>query len=246
VTGNSFTGIFKVVKMEILKSFGERVAFHKQRSHRIEALSDGVFAITMTLLVLDIRIPLGRMTTEVNLWLALMHTVPKILTYVLSFSLAGQFWAVFMNQFNYIHASDRNGNIIAVFYFLFVSLLPFSTSFLSEHLWSKVAVGFYVFNIFFIVLLATLHWMYSYYAGLVQVEGNDRNVIHKAIMRLARTALVSYGVVACCCIFSSYLALCATICLQIAFTFIGFIEILLSTWKKKLKIFTVSVQNRDV
>lgn len=232
--------------MEVLKSFGERIAFHKQRPHRIEALSDGVFAIVMTLLVLDIRIPVGMLTTEVDLWNALMHTVPKILTYVLSFSLAGQFWAVFMNQFNYIHSSDRNGNIIAVFYFLFVSLLPFSTSFLSEHLWSKIAVGFYVFNIFFIVLLATLHWMYSYYAGLVQVEGNDRVVIHAAIMRLARTALISYAIVFCCCFFSSYLALCVTILLQIAFTFIGFIEIMCAACMKKLKMFTVSVENKGV
>ena len=232
--------------MEVLKSFGERIAFHKQRPHRIEALSDGVFAIVMTLLVLDIRIPVGMLTTEVDLWNALMHTVPKILTYVLSFSLAGQFWAVFMNQFNYIHTSDRNGNIIAVFYFLFVSLLPFSTSFLSEHLWSKIAVGFYVFNIFFIVLLATLHWIYSYYAGLVQVEGNNRIIIHAAIIRLARTALISYGLVFCLCFFSSYLALCVTILLQIAFTFIGFIEIMCAACMKKLKMFTVSVENKGV
>jgi uncharacterized membrane protein len=232
--------------MDILKSFGERVAFHKQRPHRIEALSDGVFAIVMTLLVLDIRIPVGHMTSETNLWYALMHTAPKILTYVLSFSLAGQFWSVFMNQFNYIRSSDRNGNIIAVFYFLFVSLLPFSTSFLSEHLWSKVAVGFYVFNIFFIVLLATFHWMYSYYAGLVQVEENNRTVIHAAIMRLARTALVSYGIVFCFCFFSSYLALCATIFLQIIFTFIGFIEMLYSAFNAKLKNTTAGIENKIV
>lgn len=232
--------------MDILKSFGERVAFHKQRPHRIEALSDGVFAIVMTLLVLDIRIPFGVMTTETDLWSALMHTLPKILTYVLSFSLAGQFWAVFMNQFNYIHTSDRNGNIIAVFYFLFVSLLPFSTSFLSEHLWSKVAVGFYVFNIFFIVLLATLHWIYSYYAGLVQVEGNNRIIIHASIIRLARTALISYGLVFCLCFFSSHLALCFTIFLQIVFTFIGFIDILLVAWKKLLRYLQLAIAHKNM
>ena len=50
--------------MELFKSFGDKVAFHKQRSQRIEALADGVFAIVMTLLVLDIRTPMNGMDTE--------------------------------------------------------------------------------------------------------------------------------------------------------------------------------------
>lgn len=114
--------------MELLKSFGEKVAFHKQRSHRIEALADGVFAIVMTLLVLDIRTPLNEMDTERGLLLLLWHTIPKIFTFVLSFSLVGLFWVVLTNQFNYIQESDRNSIVIVIFFLLFVSLLPFSTS----------------------------------------------------------------------------------------------------------------------
>lgn len=53
--------------MEIPK-LNEKAAYHKQRSHRIEALADGVFAIAMTLLVLDIRLPLGEMNTEKEVW----------------------------------------------------------------------------------------------------------------------------------------------------------------------------------
>src|SRR4051812_15077488 len=109
--------------MGISESLSERVAYHKQRSHRIETLSDGVFAITMTLLVLDIRVPLDQMNTEKGMWFSLLDTLPKILTFILSFSVAGQFWSIFTNQFNYIHTSDRNENIIGIFYLMFVSLL---------------------------------------------------------------------------------------------------------------------------
>ena len=222
--------------MELSKSLGEKIAFHKQRSHRIEALADGVFAIVMTLLVLDIRTPLNEIDTEKGLLVSLWHTVPKIFTFVLSFSLVGQFWVILTNQFNYILESDRNSIIIVIFFLLFVSLLPFSTAFLSEHLWSKVAIGFYVFNILLIILMGTLHWLYSWHTGLMKLTEYKGIVIHKAIMRLARTALISYGIVAVSCFFSNRLALFATILLQIAFTFIGFFEIINSALKKKLSI----------
>jgi uncharacterized membrane protein len=221
--------------MNITNYLGEGIAYHKQRSHRIETLADGVFAITMTILVLDIRIPIKEMNTEEGILFSLLNTLPKILTFVLSFSVAGQFWSIFTNQFNYIHTSDRKENIIAFFYLMFVSLLPFSASFLSEHLWSRVAVGFYIFNLLLILSFHTLHWFYSYYTGLVKVEGNDKIVIHKAIMSRAKTAFVAYAILIGCCFFSSYLALCGTILVHVIFTFGGFIEMLYSKRTQKIK-----------
>ena len=175
------------------------------------------------------------MNTENGVWFSLLDVLPKILTFILSFSVAGQFWSVFTNQFNYVHASDRNENIIAMFFLMFVSLLPFSTSFLSEHLWSRVSMGFYILNILLILLFHTLHWLYAYHTSLVKLEGNERMVIHKAIMNRARTAFIAYVIVAGCCFFSSYLALCGTILVHIVFTFTGFIEMLHSLVSKKSK-----------
>jgi uncharacterized membrane protein len=217
--------------MSISKSLFGSVAYHKQRSHKIEALADGVFAIVMTLLVLDIRIPFKEMNTENGLWHSLIQTSPKILTFILSFSVAGQFWSIFINQFNYIHISDRNENVIALFYLMFVSLLPFSTSFLSEHLWSRIATGFYIFNIVLIILFNILHWYYSYHVGLVKVDGNEEFVIHKAILSRTRTAFVAYAILIGCCFFSSYVALCGFILVHIIFTFSGFIKMLNSKRK---------------
>jgi len=221
--------------MSIFKSLFGSVAYHKQRSHKIEGLADGVFAIVMTLLVLDIRIPLKELNTENGVWFSLLGNMPKILTFILSFSVAGQFWSIFTNQFNYVHTSDRNEIIIAMFFLMSVSLLPFSTSFLSEHLWSRAAIGFYTFNMLLILLFHTLHWFYSYHSGLVKPEGNERVVIHKAIMNRARTAFIAYVIVVVCCFFSSYLALCGTILMHIIFAFTGFIELLHSLSRKKIK-----------
>lgn len=219
--------------MNILKYLSEKVAFQKQRTHRIETLADGVFAIVMTLLVLDIHVPVGNMDTEGDKLISLFNTVPKLLTFVLSFLVAGHFWSVFTNQFNYIHASDRCENIIAILFLLCVSLLPFSSSFLSDHLGSRVAVGFYVFNLLLILLMNLLHWLYAYHSGLVQVKANGEALIHKAIISRAAIALITHCIVAVFCFFNSTLSLLGIIFLQVIFTFSGFIEITISRWRKK-------------
>jgi uncharacterized membrane protein len=219
--------------MAIFNALSEIVAYHKQRSHRIEALADGVFAIVMTLLILDVRIPIKEMNTEAGLLISLLHTLPKILTFILSFTVAGQFWSTFTNQFNYIHTSDRNENIIALFYLMFVSILPFSTSFLSEHLWSRVAIGFYVLNILVILFFQILHWWYSYKAGLVKSDDNQGLIIHKAMMARGRTALIAYIVGIACSLFNSYLALYVTILVHFIFLFSGIVETINIHLRKK-------------
>jgi uncharacterized membrane protein len=220
--------------MAILNALSERVGYRKQRSHRIEALADGVFAIVMTLLVLDIRTPIQEMNTELGLINSLMQTLPKILTFILSFTVAGQFWSTFTNQFNYIHSSDRNQNIIALFYLMFVSLIPFSTSFLSEHLWSRVAIGFYILNILLILIFQILHWLYSYKSGLMKSEDHEGLIVHKAMMARGKAALVGYILVVGFCALSSAVALCVTILVHTIFLFSGFIETVNSRLSKKV------------
>lgn len=221
--------------MQIRNSLSEIVAYRKQRSHRIEALTDGVFAIVMTLLVLDIRTPFIKTDSEAAIIQQLIQLLPKILTYMLSFSVLGQLWSIFTNQFNFLHTSDRNEHIIALFFLMFVSLLPFSTSFLSEHLWSRIAVGFYIFNIVLIICLNNLHWYYAFHAGLIKPEGAQTIDIHKAIIRRAKAAFIGYSIVMICCFFNSYLAIFGTIALHIIFKFTGFIEMFVLFRRNKIK-----------
>ena len=218
--------------MELFKLLSEKVAFHKQRPDSIEALAHGIFAITMTLLVLDIQLP--EMNRDNDAWLSLKHSFPKIATFILSFTVVGLFWTVFTNQFNYIKVSDRRENIIALFYLMFVSLFPFSTSFLSDNLTSNVAVGFYIVNNLVVLLMNLLHWLYSYHHGLVQIEENRRAVIHKAVLIPAKISITAQALLLGCCFFSSAVALYGTFFLQIIFTFNGYFELLYSMGRKKL------------
>ena len=90
--------------MQLPKSLSEKVAYHKQRSHRIEALADGVFAIVMTLLVLDIRVPVMKLVPRQIFGIRWNTRLPKILTFFLSFSVAvsyGQFLQTSLTTSNF-------------------------------------------------------------------------------------------------------------------------------------------------
>ena len=73
-----------------------------RRLDRIAALSDGVFAIAMTLIVLEIRVPdPGPIVTEQDLWNALLTLGPRLVTYFLSFLTLGIFWNGQQTQLNF-------------------------------------------------------------------------------------------------------------------------------------------------
>ncbi len=74
--------------------------------HRIAALSDGIFAIAMTILVLNINIPDKELVKQIGLLNALLANVQEFYTYFLSFFLLGVFWGIQHKQMNVIEKTD--------------------------------------------------------------------------------------------------------------------------------------------
>jgi uncharacterized membrane protein len=93
------------------------------RIHRLEALSDGVFAIVVTLLVLDIKVPvIEAIHSEIQLVHAFFQLTPKLLTYFMSFITLGIFWTGHTTQFHFIKkVIDILFGLIFSFCFLFLS-----------------------------------------------------------------------------------------------------------------------------
>jgi uncharacterized membrane protein len=80
-----------------------------RRLDRIAALSDGVFAIAMTLIVLEIRVPdPGPIRSEQDLWNAVVGLAPRLVTYFLSFLTLGIFWNGQQTQLNMFATADRD------------------------------------------------------------------------------------------------------------------------------------------
>ncbi len=191
--------------------------FAGQKISRIEALSDGVFAIALTLLVLDINVPVKEViNSEANALYALISLHTKFFPYLLGFMTLGIFWAGHAMQFKFIKRTDRHLSWLTVFFLMFVSLMPFSTAFLSEHTQYKVAIGFYWLNIFLLGLMLFLHWSYAYRKNMLD-EAIDKAVVNRAVCNRIIYAQIAYAVAALFCFVSTYLSVALIIITQLCF-----------------------------
>jgi uncharacterized membrane protein len=130
---------------------------------RIEALSDGVFAIALTLLVLDLRMPdVPRSAPIRQVVSALFALGPSFLSVLMTFVLGGSFWFMHHATFHSIKYITRGIATINLLFLMFVSLLPFSTSLIGKlgpnH---PVALAVYFANQFALGLTLNLLWMYG-------------------------------------------------------------------------------------
>jgi len=102
---------------------------------RLEAFCDGVFAIALTLLIIDIKIP---STIEINntadFWFAIKHIAPSIFAFILSFIIILITWVNHHNSFTLINKSSNTFIYANGFLLLTVVFIPFPTSLLGEHL----------------------------------------------------------------------------------------------------------------
>ncbi len=129
---------------------------------RMETLVDGIFAIAMTVLVLDLKAPPSLTDlTSAQLASYLAALGDDFINYVVSFILLANFWVVHHKQFHYIRRTDIRHLWINLAFVMFVGLVPFTTSLISRvaDLW--IADIIFHLNIFILSLLAALNWWYA-------------------------------------------------------------------------------------
>jgi uncharacterized membrane protein len=159
---------------------------------RIAGLSDGVFAIAMTLIVLEIRIPgLPAGATEGDLWSAILTLGPRFVTYALSFLTLGIFWAGQQTQLNHFDRADRDLSWIHVAFLAAVALMPFSTSLLAEFITFRLAILVYWANIYVLGMVLFGSWLYAVRAGLLKDDVGPE--VGHAIKRRILVAQALYG-----------------------------------------------------
>lgn len=129
---------------------------------RLEAFSDGVIAILITIMVLELHTPAG------TSWHALGHELPVLLTYVLSFVFLGIYWNNHHHMFAAV--SQIRGTVLwANLHLLFwLSLIPFSTAWMSEHRFPPLPTALYG-----VVLLAAAIAYLILQATLIRAEGEN-------------------------------------------------------------------------
>ena len=124
---------------------------------RIEALCDGVFAIIMTLLVFDIKVP---DVDPAQLATGLATLGPRLIGYGVSFVLLGIYWLGHRAQYQYIRHADQNLHWLNMLFFAFSGLIPFTTGLVSQYPAQFLAVAIYGVNLVLIGLALYVHWLY--------------------------------------------------------------------------------------
>jgi len=132
-------------------------------TNRVEALADGIFAVAMTLLVLDVRPPTD-LTKPLSAWF--LSEWPRLFAYALSFALLGVYWVSHHAHFQYIRRTNRPLLWINILFFLFISLIPFSASWLadsfrSRYPYQETVLIVYGLHLIVIAALVALHWWYG-------------------------------------------------------------------------------------
>ncbi len=127
---------------------------------RQKTLADGVFAIVMTLLVLELAIPELHGEKDQELTKALAAMWPNFIAYTLSFFVLGVFWLIHHFLFDVIKYYDPRLAWLNILFLLFVALVPFTTSLLGEYLLHKTTAIVYGIQLLLIFFTGFVIWSY--------------------------------------------------------------------------------------
>ena len=124
--------------------------------HRIEALTDSIFAVAMTLLVIELRLPDNQVPADLARGVA--HLIPKFVAWIISFFVLGIFWFSHHRLFHYVRHVDETLVWLSILYLSLVSLMPFSSAITGEFAPVLFSQIFYSGNM---MLLAAVAWAIS-------------------------------------------------------------------------------------
>jgi len=154
-------------------------------TNRLEAFSDGVFAVAITLLVLNLQVPQIASASELVPKLGALW--PKLLSYVLSFVIVGIYWVAHHNTFHYIKRSDRTLLWLNILLMMCIVFIPFPTALLGQYPEQRVSVIIYAGTLVITGLVLQLLWWYAT-SGYRLV---DRNIDPRLVQRATRRNLTA-------------------------------------------------------
>ncbi len=185
-----------------------------QSAERLAALSDGIFAVAMTLLVLDLHMPAAEAVhNERGLWHALVALSPRLVMYMMSFLTLGIFWVGQQTQLNHLSRSDRSLSWIHILFLFAVSITPFSTMLLAEFPAYRLALIAYWLNILLLGSTLYLSWMCAIKKRLVKDDLPPE--IPTAIKNRIVVGQALYAFGALLCLVSTYWSIAFIVLVQL-------------------------------
>jgi len=183
---------------------------------RLSGISDGIFAVGMTLLVLGLIVPSASgIWSEQDLARALAQLLPNAVTYTMSFLTLGIFWVAQQTQFSQLKSSDRNFTWIHLGFLLAVTLIPFSTGLLAHFISFRVALLVYWLNIVVLGFVLLAGAEYALRAQLFASQGQEQRAVIRVIRRRVLTAQALYAIATALCVFNTYVSIALIVLIQL-------------------------------
>lgn len=167
-------------------------------NQRLNAMSDGVFSIVMTIMVFSIRIPdipADRITQDLPQ--ALMKLLPDIVTLIVSFIILGVYWIGHNNVFTHIVRHDRALLWLNIFFLMSVAIIPFPTTLVVRYGGEQLSIIVYAINLIVGGTLLDLIWWYgSHHRHLMceSIQPQLINSFHRRILTGPLIYLLAIGV----------------------------------------------------
>ncbi len=181
---------------------------------RLAALSDGIFAVAMTLLVLDLHIPsAAQVHSERELFTALAALAPQWVAYLMSFLTLGILWAGQQTQLNHLDEGTRDLTWIHLGFLFTITMLPLSTRLLAEFISYRGALGIYWLNI--LLPGAMLYWSWSYATRADLIKSDTPDEVRGSICRRILIAQSLYAAGAALCFIHPWVSIAAIVLVQL-------------------------------
>ena len=181
---------------------------------RLAALSDGIFAVAMTLLVLDLHIPTAaQVHSEGELLAALSAMGPQWTAYGMSFLTLGIFWAGQQTQLNHFREGTRDLTWIHLVFLFAITLMPLSTRLLAEFITYRAALGIYWLNILAPGVMLYWSWVYATRGDLIKADTPEE--VRASICKRILIAQSLYAAGAALCAIDTWVSIAAILLVQL-------------------------------
>lgn len=160
---------------------------------RLKTLTDGVIAIVITLLVLELSVPVVKQLPDSQgLWPEVKHLWREYLAYVVSFFIVGLLWLYHHNVFRHIKAADGRLLLLNMMYLLAVSIMPFSSALVAKNSDERLAAIIYGASLFLAAAsMAAIFAYASFRRRLVDENMTEEFIRRENLTAVAVTVLLA-------------------------------------------------------
>ncbi len=175
-------------------STDKKVSSH-YRKERTEALTDGIFATVMTILVLSLVVPtITGQNASATLQADLYGLLPDLFAYIITFIFLGVLWISHQNMFGHIDKIDLHTLWINILLMLSIGLAPFSTALLGRYPTQPLSVLVYGINALVVSVLFNVLWFYPRLQHLTHEEPNPKIIARRSKIVLVGPATYSLAI----------------------------------------------------